>query len=134
MAVPSGAQKWLREPASENASVVRCVPARWPRAPRRRRGLDHGGGRVVHQHDHRRRATHRRPAGDDVDGVSESRAATTGLGDSKAQDAGLGQGVDTPAGKGAVGVDRGRIRADDVLNDGAQARRGSQSCSSFRAK
>ena len=121
MAVDSGAQKWLREPASEKARVVRCRPA--PMALRTLLvavAVEQRGGGVVHEHHHRRRAAHPGQPADHVDGVAQAAAAPEGLGDGEAEDAGLSQGVDAPPREGAVGVDRAGLRADDLVDDPRQ--------------
>ena len=52
-----------------------------------------------------------------LDGVTQAAAAAERFGDGEAENAGLSQRFDTPAGEGAVSVDRGRVRADDLVDD-----------------
>ena len=93
IAGPTGAQNWLRDPTSENASVDRCVPAAI--ALRTSSGpwasIDRGGA-VVHAHDHGRRAAlAREPLDDDRrGGQAEALAADLGRADQPEQ-AGLAE-------------------------------------------
>ena len=121
-AVLSGAQKWLRLPTSEKASVVR-----WLAGGDRRAGglrpvrLDDRGGRVVHHHDHRRRPAVR--ASRSTTSAAAARPSPpppTSAGADEAEDAGLAERVaGWRAGSRRCGRSR-RIGRDDVVDDAGQ--------------
>ena len=116
LAVPTGAQKWLRDPASLNASVLRCAPlaaaSRTSRGPKR---FEDGGAAVVHAHHHRGRAAFLGEASDDGRGAAEAEAEPADLRRADgAHQAGGGQRIQRSFGKRAVLIDVRRVGADGL--------------------
>ena len=117
-AVPCGAQKWLREPPSEKASVVRCRPAPIGLADVLGAvGLDHHRGGVVHQDHHRRRAAHLGELPDHVGGVGADPPPPPPTAPRRQpEDPGLAERGDGLAWKRTRRVHLGRPGSDDLVD------------------
>ena len=118
LAVLTGAQKWLRDPASLNASVLRCAPlaARLPDVAGAVR-LEHRRAAVVHADHHRGRSAFLREASDDGGGAPKAEAEAADLRRADgAQQSSRGEGFQPRSGN-ALAIDRCGVRRDDVGAD-----------------
>ena len=116
MAVLTGAQKWLRDPASLKARVLRCVPRRRRLARvARATGFEHRRPAVVHADDHRRRSAFLRETPDDRGGAAEAEAKAANLGCADgAQQSSRRERLHCAFRKRTLPINRCRVRPDDV--------------------
>ena len=138
--MPSDTQKWLREPTSQNASVLRCLPAaiavaRLERSVR----FDHRGRGEVHAHDHRGRAALAREPLDERSGFGEAGAlAADLLRTDEAEHAVAGERLQRGGGKCAAidigGVGGGKLRVLFEVHDRLSSRRASLRASATRTR
>jgi hypothetical protein len=113
--VPSGAQNWLREPASEKARVLRCRPAAQRLAAEL---LEDRGARVVHAGDHGGGAAGAGEALHDQRGAARAVAEAADLdGGDQAEQAGLAERGDGGGGELGVRVELDGAGGDDFGGD-----------------
>ena len=106
----TGAQKWLRDPRSLNASVPRSLPRRQAAqglgVPGRRAGERHLGGADVHQVDHGRRCAPRRQRAGRLEELGGTAAGAAGRRRNRqAEQARIGERVDRLLREAGVAVD-----------------------------
>ena len=119
----TGAQKWLREPASENASVVRCSPAAISRSTTvlTAAGGQRGDAAEVHRHHHGRGAADGTElAHHDSRGLKALAATAQPRRHRQRQNSGRLQGLDLPSREGAGGVDLSCTGSDHLIDDARQ--------------
>ena len=118
VAVPNGAQKWLREPVSEKASVDRCdAGGDRPADVVRAELLDHRSCAVVHADHHGGASAGGCEAAHDLGGVAETRPCRRRCRAGKAEQARLAEPLDGGPWERAVGVDVGGGRLDGGGDD-----------------